>query len=109
MQQWLHPAFLKLRNARPRDDGLVRTCNLSLLYADFQQVGGFDESFSGWGLEDTELAVRLIARGVRVRSGRFATNVFHMWHTERSRADVDGNARRLDTSRKKHATSTLSG
>jgi len=85
----------------------VRTCNLSVRYADFLRVGGFNEDFIGWGLEDTELAVRLIADGVRVRSGRFATNVFHMWHAERSRADLDENARRLAISRQLTSSSNL--
>ena len=107
MQHWMSSAFLKLRDSRPRDDKLVRTCNLSVRYADFLRVGGFNEDFIGWGLEDTELAVRLIADGVRVRSGRFATNVFHMWHAERSRADLDENARRLAISRQLTSSSNL--
>ena len=30
-----------------------------------QQVGGFDENFTGWGLEDIELAYRLHRAGAR--------------------------------------------
>jgi GT2 family glycosyltransferase len=99
MYQWTHPVFHRFRDAKPKDEGLVRTCNLSLSVDDFERVGGFDESFVGWGLEDTELAVRLIAAGVRVRSGRFATNVFHLWHAERSRSDLQANVVRLGASR----------
>lgn len=99
MYQWTHPIFHRFRDAKPKDESLVRTCNLSLWVDDFDRVGGFDESFVGWGLEDTEFAVRLIAAGVRVRSGRFATNVFHLWHLERSRSDLQANAVKLDASR----------
>ena len=88
-----------LRDARPRDESLVRTCNLSLSLQDFERVGGFDESFVGWGLEDTDLALRLMAQGMRVRSGRFATNVYHLWHAERSRDQLQVNAARLDQTR----------
>ena len=88
-----------LRDARPRDESLVRTCNLSLSRQDFERVGGFDESFVGWGLEDTDLALRLMAQGVRVRSGRFATNVYHLWHAERSRDQLQANAVRLENTR----------
>jgi GT2 family glycosyltransferase len=99
MYSWTHPMFNRFRDAKPKDDGLVRTCNLSLWMGDFDQVDGFDESFVGWGLEDTEFAVRLIAQGVRVRSGRFATNVFHLWHPERSRSELKANTVKLDASR----------
>jgi glycosyltransferase involved in cell wall biosynthesis len=43
----------------------VSTRNLSLVRADFEAEGGFDESFGGYGWEDIELAWRLRARGVR--------------------------------------------
>lgn len=99
MCQWTHPIFNRFRDARPKDEALVRTCNLSLWVSDFDRVAGFDDSFVGWGLEDTEFAVRLIAQGVRVRSGRFATNVFHLWHPERSRSHLQANAVKLDASR----------
>ncbi|HYM90121.1 MAG TPA: glycosyltransferase [bacterium] len=43
----------------------ISTRNLSLLRAEFIDVGGFDEAFGGYGWEDIELAWRLYARGVR--------------------------------------------
>jgi glycosyltransferase involved in cell wall biosynthesis len=88
-----------LRDGRPRDESLVRTCNLSLSLQDFERVGGFDEGFVGWGLEDTDFALRLIQQGVSVRSGRFATNVYHLWHAERSRDQLQVNAARLERTR----------
>jgi GT2 family glycosyltransferase len=101
MVQLTHRIFNGLRDAKPKDERLVRTCNLSLWARDFDRVGGFDESFAGWGLEDTEFAIRLIAAGVKVRSGRFATNVFHLWHPERSRSDLQANAVKLEASRRR--------
>jgi glycosyltransferase involved in cell wall biosynthesis len=106
MQPLVGSVFNPLRDLRPNDDGLVRTCNLSLWLEDFDMAGGFDESFVGWGLEDTEFAVRLISAGVRVRSGRFATNVFHLWHPERSRSELYSNAERLNLTRKAAALAT---
>lgn len=100
MHPFAHPVFNPLRDSRPRDDGRVRTCNLSLWLEDFVRVDGFDHSFVGWGLEDTEFAVRLISSGIKVRSGRFATNVFHLWHPERSRSDLQSNLERLELTRK---------
>lgn len=103
MSQLTHPIFNRFRDAKPNDESLVRTCNLSLWVRDFDRVDGFDESFVGWGLEDTEFAVRLIASGVLVRSGRFATNVLHLWHPERSRSELQANTVKLNASRTRFA------
>jgi len=40
------------------------TMNCSMGAADFWAVGGFDETFKGWGMEDTELGYRLFRNGV---------------------------------------------
>lgn len=42
------------------------TGNFSVARADFEAVGGFDRAFSGYGLEDYELALRLARRGLRL-------------------------------------------
>jgi len=42
----------------------IITRNFSMLRAEFEEIGGFDEGFVGYGWEDIELAVRLQARGV---------------------------------------------
>jgi glycosyltransferase involved in cell wall biosynthesis len=74
----------------------VKTCNLSLWRADFLRVNGFDEDYSGWGLEDSDLAIRLIHAGVRHKSARFAAPVFHLWHRENDRGHLAENRKRLD-------------
>ncbi len=45
----------------------IITRNLSIRAVDFWAVGGFDESFPGYGWEDIELGLRLHAHGVRFR------------------------------------------
>ena len=52
------------------------TCNVSVRRAIFEAAGGFDETFDRYGWEDTELGVRLRARGVR---RRFAWDAY-LWH-----------------------------
>src|SRR6185295_13220115 len=74
----------------------VKTCNLGAWHADLARVNGFDESYSGWGLEDSDLAIRLLHAGVRHKSARFATPVFHLWHSEWDRSRLPENQRRLD-------------
>jgi glycosyltransferase involved in cell wall biosynthesis len=74
-----------LRKAAGRRWQRVRTCNLAVWADDFRRVGGFDETFEGWGFEDSDLAVRLLNAGVRRKEGAFATGVLHLWHRENDR------------------------
>ena len=74
----------------------VKTCNLSAWRADLVRVNGFDERYSGWGLEDSDLVIRLLHAGVRHKSARFAAPVFHLWHHENDREQLAENQRRLD-------------
>lgn len=55
------------------------TGNLSVARAPLERVGGFDESFEGWGLEDTELHYRLTRAGLRTRVAPAACN-YHQNH-----------------------------
>lgn len=64
----------------------LRTCNMSIWTEYFLRVDGFDEEYVGWGLEDSDLAIRLIRSGVHICNGRFATNVLHLWHQEADRS-----------------------
>ena len=83
------------RSAPQRWEG-VKTCNLGAWRADLINVNGLDESYSGWGLEDSDLVIRLLHAGVRHKSARFATPVFHLWHAENDRSRLADNQRRLD-------------
>ncbi|MEA2930916.1 MAG: hypothetical protein QOG38_3344 [Hyphomicrobiales bacterium] len=74
----------------------ARTCNLAVWRADLDRIDGFDANFSGWGLEDSDLAIRLIHAGVRRKDGRCATGVFHLWHSANDRARLPENQARLD-------------
>jgi glycosyltransferase involved in cell wall biosynthesis len=74
----------------------VKTCNLSVWRADLMRVNGFDEAYAGWGLEDSDLVIRLLHAGVRHKSARFAAPVFHLWHAENDRSRLAENRRRLD-------------
>jgi GT2 family glycosyltransferase len=73
----------------------IRSCNFGVWYRDLAAVNGFDESFSGWGHEDADLVLRLHRHGCRRKNGYLATEVFHLWHVENSRADEAGNRERV--------------
>jgi len=74
----------------------VKTCNLSVWREDLLRVNGFDESYEGWGLEDSDLVIRLLHAGVKHKSARFAAPVFHLWHAENDRTQLARNQQRLD-------------
>ena len=74
----------------------IRSCNFGVWYRDFEAVNGFDESFSGWGHEDADLVLRLHHHGSRRKNGFLATEVFHLWHREDSRAGEAGNRDRVE-------------
>jgi len=87
----------------------VRTCNLGVWTTDFGRVGGFDESFEGWGFEDSDLAVRLLNAGVRRKEGAFATGVLHLWHRENDRRHEGRNWELLQDRIRTGATRPLQG
>ena len=74
----------------------IKSCNLAAWRADLERVNGFDESYTGWGLEDSDLVIRLLHAGVRHKSARFAAPLFHLWHDEWDRSRLGENQRRLD-------------
>jgi len=62
----------------------IRGCHLSCWRSDLIRVNGFDETFEGWGREDSDLAARLLHAGFRRRDLR-GLPVLHLWHNEAPR------------------------
>jgi len=71
----------------------IRSCNMGVWRSDYERVDGFDESFVGWGHEDADFVLRLHHAGVARKNGFCATEVFHLWHREATRAQESQNAR----------------
>jgi glycosyltransferase involved in cell wall biosynthesis len=75
----------------------VKTCNLSAWRHDLIAINGFDESYAGrWGLEDSDLTIRLIHAGIRHKSARFAAPVFHLWHEQADKRGFSENQQLID-------------
>ena len=66
----------------------VQSCNLGVWRADFVAINGFDNRYEGHGLEDSDLAVRLLRSGVRRKLGSHSSPVLHLWH-ERAAGSQD--------------------
>lgn len=84
------------RKRRPGEWRGAKTCNLSVWRDDLLRIDGFDESYSGWGLEDSDLAIRLLRSGISHKNARYAAPVFHLWHAENDRSKLIKNQQRLD-------------
>jgi glycosyltransferase involved in cell wall biosynthesis len=84
-----------LRDLSPQNWESVRTCNLSVHREDALRIAGLDESYVGWGREDSDFVVRLIHSGVKIRSGRLAACVAHLYHPESPRDRLSVNDQRF--------------
>jgi glycosyltransferase involved in cell wall biosynthesis len=69
----------------------AKGCNLGVWKADLLRVNGWEEKFSGWGYEDSDLVIRLLKSGVRRRDGHFYVPVIHLWHSENDRSQESKN------------------
>jgi glycosyltransferase involved in cell wall biosynthesis len=74
----------------------AQTCNLAVARRDLDRIDGFDNVYIGWGLEDSDLVVRLLHAGVQRKDGRFATGVLHLWHPQNDRSQLPANRAKLD-------------
>ena len=90
------------RRMRPTHWLQMRGCNMAVFREDFERINGFEERICGWGFVDSDLAIRLINAGIRVKSGRFATAVLHLWHQERPRDDAEQNRQRALEAKRRH-------
>jgi glycosyltransferase involved in cell wall biosynthesis len=85
-----------IRDLRPKHWKQARTCNLGLWRSDVLRTEGFDENYVGWGKEDSDFVLRLLVNnGLNIRSGRLATCVGHLHHSEHSRLNLVDNQARL--------------
>jgi glycosyltransferase involved in cell wall biosynthesis len=67
-----------------RLDG-IKSCNMGFFRDDLFAVNGFNQDFVGWGREDSELARRLFAYGLKRKGHPFMAICFHLWHEENKR------------------------
>lgn len=68
-----------------------RGCNVSFWKKDFIEVNGYNESFEGWGREDSDLVIRMGNKGVLAKRLRYVGIVYHIYHPENSRDRLSEN------------------
>ena len=86
-----------VRKIRPQYWWGARSCNLAVWRADVDRIDGFDSSYVGWGLEDSDLLIRLLRSGINRKDGRFSTGVLHLWHPLADPSLLSANQALLDS------------
>ena len=92
-----------------KNPGKMRGGLLGVWKSDLVAVNGWDESYSGWGFEDTDLVVRLYYRGLTIRRLKFAALTYHLWHPESDRGKMEHNRILLDSAIEKRESWCNSG
>lgn len=79
-------AIIKTRN--PYN---IRGCNMSYWKEDMIRVNGYNQNYTGWGREDTDLIFRFYHAGLRRTFFKFRGITYHLWHREAARTELKRN------------------
>lgn len=69
----------------------VRGCNFAYWRKDMIAINGYNEDMTGWGREDSEMAARLVNKGIYKRKLKFAGLEYHLHHPINSRESLNIN------------------
>ena len=98
--EWIEYHMTRTRELTSDDDDLFRVVtggNLGVSRSFFEEVGGYDETFTQWGAEDTEFGYRSFTRGALLVPARDAL----CWHQGAGAAPSDDESGSLDLQRAK--------
>lgn len=100
--------YLLLRYRNPYPIYYARGANMSFFKQDFLAVNGYDESFVGWGHEDSDLTLRMLNYGCRKMYAKFSCIAYHLYHGVESRCREGINKQiMLDNERLKNVSCKL--
>ncbi|MEO7068548.1 MAG: glycosyltransferase family 2 protein [Rhodanobacter sp.] len=77
----------------------IKSCNMAFWRDDLLRLNGFNEAMTGWGREDTELAIRAFHAGLLRRDVRFSALATHLYHSTRKRLVCNPNDQIVDDTR----------
>lgn len=72
----------------------LKGCNYSVPKSKLEAINGFDESYEGYGREDTDVEIRLQNLGLQIKSLKGVALQYHVWHPRRE--FTPANDQRLD-------------
>jgi len=87
----------------------LRGCNMSFWKTDFLKVNGFNESLTGWGIDDSEMVQRLINIGIKGKRLKYKGIVYHIYHPEQDKTHIAFNQHIEKETTKKKVTYIAKG
>lgn len=94
---WLARWFARPSTARRG----IKSCNMGFWRDDLLRINGFNETMTGWGREDTELALRAFHAGLLRRDLRLSALATHLYHRTRKHVVDNPNDRIVDDTRER--------
>ncbi|XCI75418.1 MAG: glycosyltransferase family 2 protein [Flavobacteriales bacterium] len=76
---WIEDFFLNSRS-QSLLPYTISGCNMSFWEMDFFEVNGYNEEITGWGFEDSELALRFLHKGLKSQRLKFQAILYHIDH-----------------------------
>lgn len=58
----------------------LRGCHMALWKEDLIKINGFDERYTSWGREDSDIAMRMMHAGVKRINLKWAAVCYHLYH-----------------------------
>lgn len=58
----------------------LRGCHMAFWKEDLVKINGFDERYTSWGREDSDIAMRMMHAGVKRINLKWAAVCYHMYH-----------------------------
>lgn len=87
----------------------VRGCNMSFWKKDLIEVNGYNEDIKGWGREDSEIALRLLKKGLSLKKIKNAAIQYHLHHKEALKNQLSFNNTLLEEAKKSENFKTKNG
>ena len=85
------PVLSNIYKEENKRSSKLRGCNMSFWKSDFIKINGFNESLTGWGIDDSEMIQRMINIGVKGKRLKFKGIVYHIYHKEQDKSHIEIN------------------
>lgn len=106
---FLHNLLGKFYKTTGKNKYYVKGCNMAFWKNDLLKINGYNEDFTGWGKEDSEIAIRLINAGIKKQFLKFGGITYHLFHKEASREMEQKNFRMMQQAVEKKIMRTSNG
>lgn len=82
------PGFYKVVKGSQSPTRSVKGANMGFWMNDLITVNGFDERFTGWGREDSDMAARMMHAGIKRINFKGVSICYHLYHPEADRSQL---------------------